>query len=359
MTLSVEEIAALPDPVQRNLWITQRYHELAVQLRDGGLADDATWCAFAVWASKTAGATIRGQELPSMVRDLLAADDSIHGALARFNHGLEGWLVKRLEHLDLLKAVSTVSSQVGASIAAGNVLVFSELAPLFTALVNGDAARLDAGLAALASQMPDASAVTAAFAAYRKAASSPEARPTLVLAGNILAVSHEQERLQSAIQSALDAAIHEVFSASIADDVLPHVPTAQARNVLAHLTDEVGQVLDRVWQTALTEMMLRLVTADETFDLHCNVPPLSDALFAPPLADISDSEAEGPYGKWDRTAGTGTPSGAHDWCVLGQRMNYIVTLFRSRQRHPGLFSPPFSDAQLAALADGRVPAGPL
>ena len=63
--------------------------------------------------------------------------------------------------------------------------------------------------------------------------------------------------------------------------------------------------------------------------------------------------------QWDRTGGTGTPSGAHDWAVLEERMNFIVNLFRSRQRDASLFSPPFSDAQLAVLAQGQLPPGPL
>jgi hypothetical protein len=40
-------------------------------------------------------------------------------------------------------------------------------------------------------------------------------------------------------------------------------------------------------------------------------------------------------------------------------MNFIVNLFRSRQRDPNLFNPPFTDGQLAALAQGRLPPGPL
>ena len=61
----------MTDPVLRNLHITQRYHELASDLRDAGVGEDATWCAFAVWASKTAGATIRGEVLPARVKQLL------------------------------------------------------------------------------------------------------------------------------------------------------------------------------------------------------------------------------------------------------------------------------------------------
>jgi hypothetical protein len=45
--------------------------------------------------------------------------------------------------------------------------------------------------------------------------------------------------------------------------------------------------------------------------------------------------------------------------VLEERMNFIVNLFRSRQRDPSLFDAPFSEAQLAELSEGRLPSGPL
>jgi hypothetical protein len=40
-------------------------------------------------------------------------------------------------------------------------------------------------------------------------------------------------------------------------------------------------------------------------------------------------------------------------------MNYIVNLFRSRQQHRALLDPPYSEAQLAAMAQGRLPEEPL
>jgi hypothetical protein len=40
-------------------------------------------------------------------------------------------------------------------------------------------------------------------------------------------------------------------------------------------------------------------------------------------------------------------------------MNFIVNLFRSRQRDASLFQPPFSAEQLAELAQGQVPEGAL
>ena len=69
----VERIAALAGPVVRNLQITQCYHELARAFasRESG---DANWCAFATWASRQAGQTIRGEDLQDAIEH--AFDDS-------------------------------------------------------------------------------------------------------------------------------------------------------------------------------------------------------------------------------------------------------------------------------------------
>jgi hypothetical protein len=59
----VDRIAALADPVVRNLQITQCYCELSgafARLTGGG---PANWCTFATWASKQAGQTIRKEDL--------------------------------------------------------------------------------------------------------------------------------------------------------------------------------------------------------------------------------------------------------------------------------------------------------
>src|SRR3954451_19338809 len=58
----VERIAALGDPVVRNLQITQCYCELSrtfAGLTGGG---PANWCTFATWASRQAGETIRQED---------------------------------------------------------------------------------------------------------------------------------------------------------------------------------------------------------------------------------------------------------------------------------------------------------
>jgi hypothetical protein len=364
VTPSVEEIAGMTDPVLRNLHITQRYHELATGLRDAGLGEDATWCAFAVWASKTAGATIRGEVLPARVRQLLVDNEATQDVLHRFNHGVGAWAAEHLLHDHLARAVDEVTADVAKSIADGNVLVFSELAPLFTELLEANGQSPAATSEALSAALTrvgadvDGTAVVGAFSAYGQALGQPDERAGLVLQANTLAVSHEQQRLQPAISSALDAAISDTLERVIDNDVVGRVPTPEARRVLAGLTGQICAVLDAAWDTALTESIMQLVTASETLDLRRDVPPLPDGIFPPALRDLA-AAAAAVVAEWDKTGGTGAPSGARDWAKLEERMNYIVNLFRSRQRDPSLFTPPFSGAQLAVLATGSLPPGPL
>ncbi len=102
---------------------------------------------------------------------------------------------------------------------------------------------------------------------------------------------------------------------------------------------------------------MRLVTADEILDLHLTLPALpGQALFGEPLAG---ADAGAAVANWDRTYGRGHPCGVGDWASIGERMNYIVNLFRSRQQHPALCRPPFSAAQVAAIETGQIPSGPL
>ena len=67
----VPAIVAIEDPVLRNLWITQSYADFSARLRTRVGGADRTWCGFAVWASDTAGQSIRGQELPRLVGRLI------------------------------------------------------------------------------------------------------------------------------------------------------------------------------------------------------------------------------------------------------------------------------------------------
>jgi hypothetical protein len=368
MEMSWQDIAGLSDPVVRNLCITQRYHQFAVALRDAGLGQDATWCAFAVWASKTAGTTIRGEVLPARAKDVLTDNEATETLLHRFNHGIGGWAARRLSQDHLVKAVASVTADVSKHVADGNLLVFAELAPLFTTLLDayhaspGTPTELAKAMAPAISSIPEdegAPGVATAFGAYREALFASSDRAALILQANTMAVAHEQQRLQPAIEGALNAAITDTLKRLIEEDVVQHLPTAETRHLLDGLTNELCKVLDETWDMVLTEVIMQLITATETFDLREDVPPLASGWFPAELQELEGTPAASAVAQWDRTNGTGIPSGAHDWAVLEDRMNFIVNLFRSRQRDAALFNVPFSNAQLEVLSEGQLPPGPL
>jgi hypothetical protein len=368
MEMSWQDIAGLSDPVVRNLCITQRYHDFGVALRDAGLGQDATWCAFAVWASKTAGATIRGEVLPARAKDALTGNETTETSLHRFNHGIGGWAARRLTKDHLVRAIESVTADVSKHVADGNLLVFAELAPLFTTLIDAyhaspaTPAEIAKAMAPAISSIPEdegAACVATAFGAYRDALFGSSDRAALVLQANTMAVAHEQQRLQPAIEGALNAAITDTLQRLIEKDVVQHLPTAEARHMLDGLCNELCMVLDECWDMVLTEVIMQLITATETFDLRRDVPFLKGGQFPAELRDLEGTPAASAVARWDRTNGTGVPSGAHDWAVLEDRMNFIVNLFRSRQRDAALFNPPFSNVQLEVLFEGQLPPGPL
>jgi hypothetical protein len=74
----VTRISATADPVIRNLQITECYSRLAAGMA-GRTYPCANWCSFATWASKQAGATIRGEDmLDDLRRELGRSAEVLH-----------------------------------------------------------------------------------------------------------------------------------------------------------------------------------------------------------------------------------------------------------------------------------------
>jgi len=316
----LDDVRDMADPVARNRAITETYHALALGMRSVVGPDDATWCAFAVWASRTAGAEIRMDEFPAVVRRHLEGSPDYHEALTA--------LGRRIEHTHVAQLVDDAAVTVSRSIAAGNTLVFSELGPAFAALV--DRRPLPPGL-------PDAVVEAATVYSAAGTTDDPRTRAQLVLYANLVAVLHEQTRLQDPIATALDAAptdeLHHLARRRLLDDVYTS---------LRQPLDVLGHALERAWEEALTATMMTLTTSDEVLRLDRDVPALPglplfpEELCAPMLDSLADFCSQ-----HDRTGFTGIGSGARDWRDLSQRMTYILNLFRSRQRHPALFAPPY------------------
>lgn len=66
----VDAIAAMANPVLRNLEITECYADLSAAMR-ARTGDSADWCTFATWASRQAGGTIRGEDFLDTLNRLL------------------------------------------------------------------------------------------------------------------------------------------------------------------------------------------------------------------------------------------------------------------------------------------------
>jgi hypothetical protein len=350
-TPTISDISEMEDPCLRNLWITQTYHELGSQMSGRGLAPDATWALFAVWASKTAGRMIRGEELPGLLRSGVERNRALPEQRDALNRRWR-WarrlrLVEEFHLSQLTGLTDEVAGDVARQLAEGNRLVFTELAPIFHALVRGDHP----------STIPELEQPVADYE-LALAEPDPDKRSVHVLRANVAAVAHEQQRLQPYIAGAVDAPIADALHGLIDNHIARFLPGWALRHLARPPEAKLDDELKRLWEDSATALLMRLVTADEDLDLHDPLPspPGGGPLFAPPL---SGSEAAAALGVWDRTGGLGRCCGAKDWVSLQERMGYIVNLFRSRQRQASLAEPPFSQGQLAEMASGRMPPGPL
>lgn len=359
----------------RNLLITQRYHDLSQCLRDTIGCDDANWSTFATWASKTAGDSIRGDEVPECVRDLVERGmrHAQHDVLAATVHRLVPGFV--FERATIFDSVRTALADVSAQIATGNREVFAELAPLFAGfcalLTPGSAGDDDAFTLFLAGLRPGPverygqGELRRALTAYRTARTTddPGLRARLMLLGNVLIGFHEQARLQPWIRGAMAAPIADTVVAGLRQAVRDALPGPLEDWALQRLDDDIdafGAALEHEWNEVAGHYFLALdLPGGGRLSLGEDIPPLPDGTTYPELLrTIADPvPLMHLLERFDRSAADGTAT--HDWAVLADRMNFILNLFRSRQLTADLFEQPFSDAQRAEIEQRRVPAGPL
>ena len=221
----VERIAALTDPVVRNLQITQCYWELsrAFAARTGG--GPANWCTFATWASKQAGQTIRREDLARTFERLFAQSSQVtsaHDAAVASMAELSAERGPQPIRDAIWKALepSSAFDRASDAIARGNRKVFEEIGREFARLL----ALPTAGGAIDPTEFesfrdslrpgdpPDGQgylrqAFTAYAAAFRE--TDVKERAELTLLANLAIGWHEQTRLQPQIAEALDAPFEE------------------------------------------------------------------------------------------------------------------------------------------------------
>jgi hypothetical protein len=364
-------------PILRNLLITQCYCDLSTGLATALGSENANWCTFATWASKTAGRFIRNEEVPALLRKQLAESTAFQQSSARLVGSVKDVHDQtKLDSFSILDLAEGVMKDVSGQIRDGNLKVFSELGPLFArflACFEGNeidlnaAEKLRASLRVGPSAEDGQSLFNEALGYYIEAAksSSPVEKAQNMLVANALTGLHEQIRLQSYIAGSLNAPVADVLGRLWGKHVTPDAhPSLLGR--IAAAWDRFGNLVvdeaEKVWDDAATKELMTLAVPGQTLHLGSRLPPArpGQPLYSQALLRITTEEGL----KLGETYDVLDPKaeglvGASDWTRLSQRMKYIIALFRSRQQVSELLGQPFTDVQRRSLMEYQMPQGAL
>jgi hypothetical protein len=382
----IDTIVGLADPIVRNLLITQRYHDLSIALRETfgtpDIGPDANWSTFATWASKTAGQSIRNEEVPSFVLELVSASaDELMHVLGKIESIIHRQVATTGFHESfVLGPIADTIGNVSDAIARGNLKVFAELAPQFVRFVEAfrgqpapDAAAIQAWIEPLDPRVstPEVGQawLRSAFVEYGQAlrTNDPGDRARFILLGNCLVGLHEQTRLQPEIAEAMDAPIHEVVRSHLSDSITRAVGQTVGKAVFAVIEKPCSaliQLVESIWERIATRLLMNLaLPGGASLPLGRNIPKDAAAMAYLPmqLQNVTTPAALVDLLKtYDRARGaTNVGSASVDWRVLEDRMNFIVNLFRSRQQDLTLFGSPFTEEQTRVIETRARPPGKL
>jgi hypothetical protein len=344
----------------RNRRITLAYSSLSSQLAEviaQGDDDnrDANWCTFATWSSRTIGASIDPHPVPPPLQHLPLP--------RRMARSVVKWTQQLLgrDHGALFR-----------SLAAGNRFVFLEVAAAIACFIDNfekaaddeaqwsaywtrvellltELRRLDPSW--LPTTAPDPQILRSGLRFYYDATreGDPKRRAELVLAGNLMIGAYEQRRVDGYLATAMAL-----------------WPGRSLRLLVQQGSGRFGPGLRRrissVYSWLVTRFLLVLVTVDEVLKVGRPLPPLPDGdpdhSFPEQLRSITHPALQALLSRYDRSDGNPRRRRAKNWIWFEDRMNYITSFFRSRQRHGCLFDGPFPPGDVRDLLDGRLPRPP-
>jgi hypothetical protein len=355
---AVAAIANMTDPVLRNCCITEGYYQLASAFawRFPGWTN---WLMFAVWASKQAGRTIRGEDLTAELHRRLrigsrwlAPVESVWRVLLRrglLNPSTRlGRLVRAIPGpLDAIERASD-------ALAKGNQLIFGEIGVEFARyLAARDMDEFFAGF-----RDGDRPYLRRAFEHYELAAREPDAhrRAELQYLGNVEIAWHEQVRAQPLVTEALEGPV--IAAQELGARVLLVIAPAGLRFGLITWVvgaglkplSKFGVVLGR--QVITEALMTMALPGGRVLELGRNI----ESMCPDCLLELENPELRELLGLFD---GDAVNCGARDWTDLLQRMRYIARLFRVFHLDATLGEAPFRVEQVAVMRGGRLPGGEL
>jgi hypothetical protein len=363
----VERIAAISNPVIRNLQITHCYSLLAAEFaaRSG---EGANWCTYATWASRQAGRTIRGEDLRASFESKLKHGRwMLHPMATMWRRLLRRGLFARETRIGRLTASLHTPfdafERASDAVARGNLKVFEEIGLEFARYLHGSPNFLDQ----LRPGDPPAGQryLRQAFARYERlrVEQDPKVRVELAVLANLEVGFHEQTRLQPEIREAIDAAYatQEDLGRRALKALVPSAerwwsflrrPAAAAAGVVAAGAQRSASRLAR---EVITESLMVLSVPGRVLALGTH---LTDA-YPELLREPADAELTDLLARFEPAAPARDDCGAKDWSELDQRMHYIVHMFCAFHLNDQLSSSPFTPEQVKSFRRGIVPDGQL
>lgn len=356
----IDSITRLENSAARNNQITLAYHRLALDLsRVTGAG--ANWCCFAVWASKQAGQTIRGDDLLRTLERLLRLQpDLVSGFNRIWRKAISNALSKPgTRRAQVVRALGEDAfRRASEAVGRGNLKVFDEIGRLFSQFVvlcrQGCPARdtLRSFLDDLRpGDPPDGQRLlAAAFQGYVSAMVSPDPRERaeLMLLANLRVGLHEQTRLQPEILEALEVPSMTIvgLGKKLTKVLFPTSPRWMGPfyTPVAAVVGGIGRgaeaALRSLLREAITESMMTLSFPDGTILLGRDLKEAPSGSLASPV----NSELVAMLNHYRPRQGDRDGYGAQDWSDLKERMTLIARLFQTRHEDSCLFNPPFESA---------------
>ena len=374
----VTRIAAIGNPVIRNLEITECYSRLAATMASRG-DRCSNWCTFATWASRQAGQTIRGEDLLEELRRELGRDAKLLHPIASVWRALvRRGLFQRDTRLG--RVIAELHTPFDAfelasdAVARGNLKVFDEIGLEFARYLQEcapelrpESAEFQRFLAGLRPGSPPEGQqyLRQAFTRYQQQLSEPDPkqRAELIVLANLEIGLHEQTRLQPEIREALDVAgiTEEDLGGRLLHALFPRVarrPRLLARPadaLLGRLGARLQRELTDVSRAVITRCFMVLMLPGTVLALGRNLDATSPEI----LRTLENAELEELVARFEPQAPAVDDCGARDWSELTQRMHYISHLFRCYHEHPELGDAPFTPEQVERFRAGVIPGGDL
>jgi len=377
----IDSIAALTNPLLRNVLITQCYCELSASFvqRSGA---GANWCTFATWASKQAGQTIRHQDLQRTIENLLKNEPEIEAALllvttlAKQSGAQQTF--QQLHNSVIGSMIAQAANNAADAVSRGNKKVFEEIAPAFCRFIAScmddtlyDQSHIDLFTQQLTAGPPPQGQeyLAKGFANYYRALfeQDPTKKMQLNLLANLFIGFHEQNRLQPEIAAALNA---PVDAQQVKSDLLNKLFSGAnwftrlrlffqrvfGTTLLDKSIDALVQLVQHRVRLILTAHLMTLTLPPDNCLLlgHDLSVPYPTGLF-----ELTNSDLLALLALVDPTPNSLLQSGASDWANLQERMHYIADLFRCYHQSGELFDAAFTEAQITAMKNGQFPAGIL